>query len=138
METFLAQNVDKYDLVVTHNTVFRPAVVAVKYARQAGVPSIVIPHAHLDDDFYHFPDVLDCALQASLVLAAPQAACAFYKRRGCEVDYLPAGIDAAETFSNDDIASFRELYPPMSHSYWYWGERLGQKATNKSSIQSPN
>lgn len=127
METFLAQNVDKYDLVVTHNTVFRPAVVAVKYARQAGVPSIVIPHAHLDDDFYHFPDVLDCALQASLVLAAPQAACAFYKRRGCEVDYLPAGIDAAETFSNDDIASFRELYPSNEPFVLVLGRKAGAK-----------
>ena len=34
----------------------RPAVVAIGEAKKQGVPSILIPHAHLDDDFYHFPD----------------------------------------------------------------------------------
>src|SRR3546814_6167202 len=33
LENFLAQNIGRYDLVVTHNTVFRPAVAAVEYAR---------------------------------------------------------------------------------------------------------
>lgn len=127
LENFLAQNIGRYDLVVTHNTVFRPAVAAVEYARLQGVPSIVIPHAHLDDDFYHFPDVLDCALQSSLILAAPQAACAFYERRGCRVDYLPAGIDVDEDFGADDVAAFRKLYPSEKPFVLVLGRKAGAK-----------
>ena len=127
MESFLAHNVGKYDLVVTHNSVFRPAVVAVKLAREYGVPSIVIPHAHLDDDFYHFPDVLDCALRASLLLAAPKAACNFYERLGCKVDYLPAGIDINESFGPEDVAAFRALYPSEKPFVLVLGRKAGAK-----------
>ena len=127
METFLAHNVGKYDLVVTHNTVFRPAVAAVELARLRGVPSIVIPHAHLDDDFYHFPDVLDCALNSSLLLAAPKAACDFYERRGCNVDYLPAGVDVNEAFGPDDVAAFRALYTFEKPFVLVLGRKAGAK-----------
>lgn len=127
LEGFLAENIEHYDLVVTHNTVFRPAVAAVELARQHGVPSIVIPHAHLDDDYYHFPDVLDCALDASLLLAAPKAACDFYARRGAKVDYLPAGIDIDEPFTADDVAAFRAVFPSDRPFVLVLGRKAGAK-----------
>lgn len=127
LEAFLEHNIGEYDLVVTHNTVFRPAIAAVNHARRHGVPSIVIPHAHLDDDFYHFPDVLDCAQQATLLLAAPKAACAFYERHGCNVDYLPAGIDVDETFSDEDVAAFRALFPLEKPFVLVLGRKAGAK-----------
>ena len=110
LETYLIQHTKQYDAVVTHNSVFRPAVAAIQEAKRAGVPSIMIPHAHLDDDYYHFPDVLQAATDASLVLGAPKAACDFFARKGCEVSYLPAGIDAAEPFSQEDVAAFDAVY----------------------------
>ncbi|WP_341961906.1 glycosyltransferase family 4 protein [Pseudomonas sp. RC10] len=127
LERFLEENISQYDLVVTHNTVFRTAIAAVEQARQHGVPTIVIPHAHLDDDFYHFPDVLDCAKQASLLLAAPKAACAFYARQGCKVDYLPAGIDVSEPFGADDVAAFRALYTSEKPFVLVLGRKAGAK-----------
>lgn len=110
LESYLEHSVDQYDLVITHNNIFRPAVAAIEHARKKGVPSIMIPHAHLDDDFYHFPDVLDSALNATLVLAAPHAACDFYAGRGAAVRYLPAGIDVDEQFDASDVAAFQEAY----------------------------
>lgn len=111
LESFIAEQVGSYDLVVTHNNIFRPAVVALAAARKHGVPSILIPHAHLDDDFYHFPDVLESARQASLVLAVPQLACDFLAQRGCKVSYLPAGCEAGEEFSDEDVEAFRRVHP---------------------------
>ena len=73
LESFIEHSVHQYDLVVTHNNIFRPAVVAIEQANKNNVPSIMIPHAHLDDDFYHFPDVLDSALNATLVRRASSA-----------------------------------------------------------------
>ena len=111
MERFIEENISQYDIVVTHNSVFRPAVVALSAAKAAGVPSILIPHAHLDDDFYHFADVHQAALDASLVFAAPRAACDFYKHIGASsVEYLPSGINVEESFTQDDELAFRSIY----------------------------
>lgn len=107
LEHYIESHIGNYDLVITHNHVFRPGIVAVESANRHKVPVIVIPHAHLDDDFYHFPDMDAATRNADLVLASPHAACDFYRRRGCNVAYLPAGIDTHETFSQEDIDAFR-------------------------------
>jgi len=111
LERYFAEQVAEYDLVVTHNNVFKPAVVAINEAKKQGVPSILIPHAHLDDDFYHFPDLLESAQNASLVLAASNAACDFLASKGCNVRYLPAGCDTEEEFSQQDVESFMQIFP---------------------------
>ena len=109
LENFIESNVQNYDLVITHNNIFRPAVIAVDRANKNGVPIICIPHAHLDDDFYHFPDVHQSVVNSSLVLAAPKIACDFYKHKGANVGYLPAGIDTHEIFGADDIIAFKKV-----------------------------
>ncbi len=107
--SYLENNLQKYDLVVTHNNIFRPAFVAVEIANKHKVPIISIPHAHLDDDFYHFPDVHNSVINSDLVLAAPRVACNFYKKKGANVSYLPAGINTKEVFSDVDVTAFRDV-----------------------------
>jgi glycosyltransferase involved in cell wall biosynthesis len=131
MEQFLSDHVADYDLVVTHNNVFRPAVIAIREAKKHGVPSILIPHAHLDDDFYHFPDLLESARDASLVLAAPKAACGFLAEKGCNVRYLPAGCDTREEFSPQDIESFRTVFPSDVPFILVLGRKTGAKGYGK-------
>lgn len=127
LEGFLEQNVGKYDLVVTHNNVFRPAIAAIEQAKRLGVPSILIPHAHLDDDFYHFPDLRQSVLDASLVLAAPRAACDFFRHIGGNVRYLPAGIETNELFGESDVAAFRTLHADSSPFVLVLGRKAGAK-----------
>jgi glycosyltransferase involved in cell wall biosynthesis len=110
LEAFIRENAAKYDLVLTHNTVFKTTRVAIDAARAASVPVVVVPHVHLDDDFYHFDDVTGMATRADLVLAAPRAACRFYERRGARrVEHLTPGCDTGERFVADDIAAFRAV-----------------------------
>ena len=127
MERFIAENVEKYDLVVTHNNVFRPAVVAIEEADRHGVPSILIPHAHLDDDFYHFPDWLESARKASRVLVVPKAACNFLVQKGCNAHYLPAGCDADEQFIIEDRDAFRQVYSSSRPFILVLGRKAGAK-----------
>lgn len=128
METFISQNIEKYDILVTHNSVFRTATFAINAAKHAGVPSILIPHAHLDDDFYHFPDVHQAALDATLVLAAPKAACKFYEQIGVQkVDYLPSGIDISEKFTEEDEINFRSIYKSETPFFLVLGRKSGAK-----------
>lgn len=116
LERYLAQCSSQYDAVITHNIVFRPAVAAIHYAHQAGVPSFIVPHAHLDDDYYHFPDLLQAAQQATVVFASPQAACDFYQAKGAKAQYLPAGIDTNENFSAADVSAFNAAYAALDLS----------------------
>lgn len=111
LESYLQHSVASYDLLITHNCVFRPAIAAVEAANQYGVPVIMIPHAHLDDDFYHFDDVLGSCLSADVTLASPRAACDFFKERGARtVLYHSPGIDASEALSQCQVAAFRALF----------------------------
>lgn len=128
MDKFIEENIKNYDIVVTHNSVFRPAVFAISAAKVAGVPSILIPHAHLDDDFYHFPDVHQAALDASIVLAAPKAACHFYERMGAsQTKYLPSGVDISESFSDEDERNFRSVYKLDRPFFLVLGRKSGAK-----------
>ena len=127
LERFIVDHVADYDLVVTHNNVFRPAVVAIEEAKKRGVPSILIPHAHLDDDFYHFPDWLESARNASLVLAVPVAACTFLAQKGCNVRYLSAGCDATEEFTPADREAFQKAYSSSKPFVLVLGRKAGAK-----------
>lgn len=131
LERFIADHVAEYDLVVTHNNVFRPAVVAIEEAKKQGVPSILIPHAHLDDDFYHFPDLLESAQNASLVLAVPKVACDFLASKGCNVRYLPAGCDINEKFSQQDVEKFKQVYSSDRPFILVLGRKSGAKGYQK-------
>ena len=127
LEHFIADHVADYDLVVTHNNVFRPAVIAIEEAKKHGVPSILIPHAHLDDDFYHFPDWLECARNATLVLAVPRAACDYLAEKSCNVRYLPAGCDTTEQFTPQDQEAFRQVHPSTRPFVLVLGRKAGAK-----------
>ncbi len=131
LERFIADHVAEYDLVVTHNNVFRPAVIAIEEAKKHGIPSILIPHVHLDDDFYHFPDLLESARNASLVLAVPKVACDFLASKGCNVRYLPAGCDIREEFSQQDVEVFRQIYSSKKPFILVLGRKAGSKGYQK-------
>lgn len=91
MERFIADHVGDYDLLVTHDTALRPAVVAIAEAKKQGVASLLIAHGKLDDAL----DWLQSARAASLVLAEHEAAVAFLREKGCNAHSLPAGDDTA-------------------------------------------
>lgn len=127
MEDYISSNVSKYDLVVTHNIVFKPAVFALEMAKQNNVPSLLIPHAHLDDDYYHFPDLMEAARNATQVLTVPKAASEFYTSRGCSSTYLPGGADIHEEFSESDSNAFREIYKDKRNFVLILGRKSGAK-----------
>lgn len=127
LERFITNHVSDYDLVVTHNNVFRPAVIAIEAANKQGVPSILIPHAHLDDNFYHFPDLMESAQNASLVLAAPKAACDFFVEKGCTATYLPGGCDTSEPFTAQDQVAFQQIHASTRPFILVLGRKAGAK-----------
>lgn len=128
LEVYLRDHVRDYDLVITHNAVFAPPVHAVEEACRQNVPSLLIPHCHLDDDFYHFPDVLQACQMADRVLATPRVACDFLASQGCSVNYFPVGCDTEEIFTEEDLQAFRKLVPEPQPFLLV----LGRKAASKN------
>jgi glycosyltransferase involved in cell wall biosynthesis len=112
LRDWIRDNVGKYDIMLTHNCVFLPPVEALELAREQGVPSVFIPHIHLDDDFYHFPDVARAIEEASVTLVSPRAAVDFlHAEVSRRVRYFGAGADPAEfapELAEHDLAAVRE------------------------------
>ena len=112
---WLDRHVAEYDVVLAQNCVFRPAVEALAAARAKGVPSVFVPHIHLDDDFYHFPDIAGAFRDATVSLVSPRAASdASAASTGADVRYFAAGVDAEEFSAgrrDRDVAAYREMLP---------------------------
>lgn len=127
LESYISSNIAKYDLLITHNIVFKTACFSIEQAKLNNVPSLLIPHAHLDDDYYHFPDLMETARKVSKVLAVPKAASDFYKNKGCRSQYLPGGADTEEQFSEEDIAEFKKIYSDSREFVLVLGRKSGAK-----------
>ncbi|WP_158588350.1 glycosyltransferase [Henriciella mobilis] len=128
MEKWLEDNLDAYDLVITHNYVFRPALKALEIANAAGVPSILIPHAHIDDDFYHFPDVEKAVELSTVTAACPNFVADHYRSMGHDnVRYLGVPVDTRTPYTSDDVEAFRALYDDTSPFILVLGRKAGAK-----------
>jgi glycosyltransferase involved in cell wall biosynthesis len=127
LERYIKEHVADYDLVIAHNNIFRTSVHAIQQAHEQQVPSVLIPHYHLDDDYYHFPDVLETTIDATLVLASPTSACNFLSELGCNVRYLSAGCEVDEDFSQDDVEEFKRLLPIDKPFLLVLGRKAGAK-----------
>ncbi|AWN40513.1 glycosyltransferase [Methylobacterium durans] len=110
LKAWIDASVSDYDLVITHNPVLKHVGDTVASAKSAGIPTILIPHLHLDDEYYHFPDILGAVRDATLSLVSPSSLCGFFYSRGIHnVRYLPAGA-AFEEPDQESLAEFRDLY----------------------------
>ncbi|WP_415408731.1 glycosyltransferase [Synechococcus sp. A10-1-5-9] len=127
MNSFLKNNVPNYDLVITHNYVFKPAKDAIENAKKYKIPSLIIPHAHLDDDYYHFADLYGQIKDASCVIASPQSAVNHLINYNTNTLYGCPGIDTEETFSEDDSTSFYNIYSSTCPYILVLGRKSGAK-----------
>ncbi|MEP4149537.1 MAG: glycosyltransferase [Halioglobus sp.] len=127
LESYLEGNIGKYDLVVTHNNIFHTATIAVNTANKHGVPVISIPHAHLDDDFYHFPDVEDSIRNSDLALVCPKLACDYYQSRGANANYHSPGIDTSEGFLENDSKALRSVFDTETEFFLVLGRKTHAK-----------
>jgi glycosyltransferase involved in cell wall biosynthesis len=127
LEAWLEAHIDQYDLVITHNPVFYAPVLAVELAAKAGVPSVMVPHVHLDDDFYHFPDALQAMKSATVNLTCPQAAVDFLREIGANAAPLTPGIDFDETFSAEDEQAFLDVCGVKGRFVLVLGRKAGAK-----------
>jgi glycosyltransferase involved in cell wall biosynthesis len=81
-------------------------------AKRHGRPIVLLPLAHVDDDFYHWKSYYRAFEQADLILATSKyAADHFYHRLGAHAVPVGAGVDSAE-FEAPGVSGsrFRQKY----------------------------
>ena len=112
LDDHVRNHVADYDLLITHNAVFKGTTTAVDVADAAGIPSILIPHLHYDDDFYHFRDVLAACAKASVTLVSPLSVKEMLVRDGFDnLEYHSPGVDVSTAFGDDEIDAFKKVIP---------------------------
>jgi glycosyltransferase involved in cell wall biosynthesis len=129
LDKYVRERVADYDLLITHNAVFKGTTAAVHAAAAHQVPSILIPHLHYDDDFYHFRDIQSACATASVTLVSPLSVKQLMVEQGLEnVIYHSPGVDVSAEFSSDDVAAFRNVLPePVGEFFLILGRKTAAK-----------
>jgi glycosyltransferase involved in cell wall biosynthesis len=108
----LAMHIKKYDVILAQMTPYSTVDYAVAFGARAGVPVVLLPHFHTDDDFYHLRHYYDAFRRAATVLAFSPFQKAFFEGLGARADVIGGGgVDPAEFRGGHDTASaFRQRF----------------------------
>ncbi|MEI2431392.1 glycosyltransferase family 4 protein [Lysobacter yananisis] len=132
MERWLDRHAADYDVILAQGVPFASSLLGVRTAARHGLPSIVLPHFHMEDRYYHWRDFYDAFAAADRVLAFPEESRrAFFDKVGAHsVGIAGGGLNAAD-FAPDFVARGREAFARLHR-----GERpfvlvLGRKTAAK-------
>jgi glycosyltransferase involved in cell wall biosynthesis len=118
---------ERFDIVLGHSIPFSTSILATKHAREHGKPVMILPHFHMDDEFYHWKSYYEALRGATAVLASPlRSIDLFFHKIGAKARYLPGGIDPAE-HENVDAADFLSLYRGTLPFFLVLGRKSGSK-----------
>ncbi|MGO4260209.1 glycosyltransferase family 4 protein [Lysobacter sp. TAB13] len=111
MERWLDQNAANYDVILAQGVPFASSVLGVRTGAVNGLATVVLPHFHMEDRYYHWRDFYDAFARADAVIAAPAASKTAFFDRVCERSVaLPGGGLTTEDFSAESIARGREAF----------------------------
>lgn len=108
----LAMKIGRYDVVLAQMTPFSTVNYAVAFGARRGVPVVLLPHFHTDDDFYHLRHYYHAFRRAAAVLAASPSQKTFFEGLGARAEVIAGGgVDPAEFRDDDDaIGTFRRRF----------------------------
>jgi glycosyltransferase involved in cell wall biosynthesis len=110
LEFWLAENASHYDLIFAQGVPFSTSVIAAEAGKKHGVPVVLMPHFHMEDEFYHWKLYYDALRQSDMVISFPKAAGKlFFDKIGCRSEYLPYGARLDESPSSGDDEAFVRL-----------------------------
>jgi glycosyltransferase involved in cell wall biosynthesis len=112
---WLHKNINQYDVVLVQGIPFATSVDVVDVCNRYAVPVVVLPHVHIEDRFYHWPEFYRCFRNADAVIAAPAASVPYYfDRIGARSAQLPGGgVNLQEfepAFSENKQSFFKAIH----------------------------
>jgi len=105
----LETKLNRYDVILAQMTPYSTLSYAVHFGRRHGVPVVLLPHFHMDDDFYHLRHYYHAFRHASAVLVFSPAQKAFLEGLGARAEVIAGGgVDPEEFHGRDGSgAEFR-------------------------------
>lgn len=133
MERWLDRHAAEYDLILAQGVPFASSLLGVRMAARHGLPSIVLPHFHMEDRYYHWRDFYDAFATADRVLAFPEESRrAFFDKVGAHsVGIAGGGLNAAD-FEPEFIARGREAFARLHRRERPFVLVLGRKTAAKN------
>ncbi|MBE1445672.1 glycosyltransferase family 4 protein [Paenibacillus sp. OAS669] len=129
LEEWLEKNTKEYDVIVGHSIPFYTSVVAVQYAKKFNKPYAVVPHFHMEDEFYHWKSYYDILRQADKIVAFPDKAIQWFynKINANNTLSLPGGAVNPSEYVDDDDSSFFSMYKSKLPYILVLGRKTGAK-----------
>ncbi|MEF7439057.1 glycosyltransferase family 4 protein [Paenibacillus lautus] len=111
MDKWLEVHIKEVDIVLGHSVPFNTTIKAVELSKKHNKPVVVLPHYHIDDEFYHWNSYYNALLEANKVIAAPELSVPlFYNKIGANTICLPGGAISKDEYQNIDDTSFRKRF----------------------------
>ncbi|TQR43695.1 glycosyltransferase family 4 protein [Paenibacillus popilliae] len=128
MENWLAEHINDYDIVLGHSVPFHTSVLASKYAKQHGKPCVIIPHFHIEDEFYHWKSYYNALREADGSIVSPNIADKlFYKKIDANAVLTPGGAIDPNEYLHVDSSSFMKKYNLTSPFILVLGRKTASK-----------
>lgn len=97
MWSFLNKKVKEYDIILGHMTPYSTLNYAVYFGNKYKKPVVLLPHFHVDDDFYHWEHYYKAFKKADIVLAMSEYSKEkIFDRVGANSVFVGAGITPSD------------------------------------------
>lgn len=128
LQEWLEKNIEKYDVVLGHSIPFNTLIDAQGIAKKHEVPCVVLPHFHMEDEFYHWRSFYQALSGADCVLSFPVAAKEmFFDKIRAKTKNVSGGGINPEEFDETDSSEFRRQYTDKRPFLLVLGRKAGGK-----------
>ena len=129
LETWLDRNIKRYDVILGHSTPFNTLVTACRYGNKHNVPTALLPHFHMEEDYYHWKSYYEAFKNANVTIVAPEICDKlFFKKLGANSVCIPGGGIFKEEYELEvKPGKFMELYNDKTPFVLTLGRKSGAK-----------
>jgi glycosyltransferase involved in cell wall biosynthesis len=128
LERWLDSNIKGYDAVLGHSIPFATTILAAKYAKKHDKPLVLLPHFHIDDEFYHWKSYYSALATADVVMAAPDASKKlFYDKISVASRLFPGGAITKNEYNHIDSSDFKRVYASELPFFLVLGRKAAAK-----------
>lgn len=111
MNEWLQERIKDADLVFGHSVPFNTFVLASELADKNKKPLVLLPHFHMEDEYYHWRFFYDSMRKADRVLAFPHASIPlFHNKIQANALDLPGGAIEPSEYNQIDSSKFRRKF----------------------------
>lgn len=128
LEYWLDNNISKYDVILGQGVPFSTSVLTSKYAIKYNKPFALLPHFHMEDEYYHWNMYYEAFNSANIVFAAPNVAkTMFFDKIGHNSKVVPGGAIYLHEYKASPSEDFESLYSSNLPFVLVLGRKSGAK-----------